>query len=113
MERLVRANALDRDNLRAVDLSGKEQTGAHRPAVEHHRTSPAYAMLAPDMGSHQAEIVAQKIHQRAARFNRPVSLASYSSTRSPSVRWRYALPSHAPAPPARARGPRPRASGPR
>ena len=69
MERFVRANAFDRDNLRAVGLGGKEQTGAHRPAVEHNRASAAYAVLAADMGSDQTEIMTQKVHQRAARFD--------------------------------------------
>src|SRR5262245_53084808 len=103
MERLVRANTLDRDTLRDVELSGTEQTAAQRPAVEHHRTSPAYAMLAPDMGSHQAEIVAQKIHQRAARFNRRRSLESVYSKRNPDFFWHYALPLTRPAATAKAR----------
>jgi len=53
----------------AVGLRGEEQTRAHRPAIEHDRARAAHAMLATDMGADQAEIVAQKIHQRAARLH--------------------------------------------
>src|SRR5262245_17016738 len=92
MECLVRANALDRDNLRVVRLSGKEQTGAHRPAVEHNRASPAYTMLAADMGSHQTKIVAQKIHQGAARLNDRRSFDSVYFECNRDFFWHYALP---------------------
>jgi hypothetical protein len=63
MERFVRPDAFDGGDFRAVGLAGEEETGAHRAAVEYHRASTANAMLAADMGSDQAEIVAQKINQ--------------------------------------------------
>src|SRR5438094_1986317 len=58
MERFVRADAFDGGGCGAVGLAGKEQARTHGPAVEHHRASAAYAMLAADMSSKQAEIVA-------------------------------------------------------
>lgn len=70
MERFVRADAFDSSDFGLVGLRGKEQTGAHRAAVEHHRASAADPVLTADVGSDQAEIVAQKIKQRAARLNR-------------------------------------------
>ena len=58
MERFVRADTFDGGDFAAVGLRGKEQTGAHRTAVEHDRASAAHAMLAADVSSDQAEIVA-------------------------------------------------------
>ena len=58
MERFVRADAFDGGDFGAVGLDGKKQARTHGPAVEHHRASAAYAMLAADMSSKQAEIVA-------------------------------------------------------
>ena len=69
MQRFVRADAFNGGDFGAVGLRGEEQTGAHRPAIEHDRARAAHAMLTADMGSDQAEIVAQKIHQRAARLH--------------------------------------------
>jgi hypothetical protein len=70
MERLVRADAFDGGDFGAVGLRSKEQTRAHRPAIEHHGASTAHTMLAADMSSNQAEVVSKEINQRAARLNR-------------------------------------------
>src|SRR5207253_8962903 len=69
MKRFVRADDVDSQDLGAIGLRSEEQTGTHGTSIEHHGASAAHAMLAADMGSDQAEIVAQEINQRAARLH--------------------------------------------
>jgi hypothetical protein len=50
-------------------MHGKDEAAAHHLAIEPHGTGAADAVLAADMRSGQAEIVAQEIDQRFARRN--------------------------------------------
>ena len=70
MERLIRREPFNGENLFAVGLGGKEQTGTNRATIEQHRAGAAHAVLAADVGSDQAEIMAQKIDERATRLDR-------------------------------------------
>ena len=53
-----------------VGLHREHQAGAHGSAVEHHGAGAAHAVLAADMGAGQQQLVAQKIAQQHARFDR-------------------------------------------
>jgi hypothetical protein len=74
MKRLIRPEPFDRENLLSVGLDGKQQTGTNRAAIEHHGASAAHPVLATDVSSDQAEIMAQKIHERAPRLDRSAML---------------------------------------
>jgi hypothetical protein len=69
MEFSLRPNPFDGGDFATVGLGGKEQARAHRAAVEQNGARAAHTMLATYMSSDQAEIVAQKINQRAARLH--------------------------------------------
>ena len=69
MQRFVCADSLDGSDIRPVGLRGKQQTGAHRAAIEHYRASAAHAMFTTNMGSNQTEIMTQKIDERSAWLN--------------------------------------------
>jgi len=53
--------ALDRCHLVALRLHGEQQAGTHGRPVEQHRAAPAHAVLAPDVGAGQAQVVAKVV----------------------------------------------------
>src|SRR5438105_1580739 len=52
-----------------IHLGCEDQTTARRAAVDEHRACATHTVLAPNVGTSQAEVVAQEIRQRAARLN--------------------------------------------
>src|SRR5215831_16009697 len=52
-----------RHDLAAVSLHRQHPAGAHGRAIEENGAGPAHAMLASDMGSGEAELVAQAIRK--------------------------------------------------
>ena len=59
--------AFDRGHAVTVGLHGEHQARAHRLAVEQHRARAAHAVLAADVRSGQAKLVAQPIDERHSR----------------------------------------------
>ena len=60
---------LDGDNIRAFELSGKNQTGVHRLAIQKYRARATVARAAAFFGAGHADLVAQQIEQQAVRGN--------------------------------------------
>ena len=63
----ARANAFDGLDRRAAGLRRRHQAGAHLLAVEEHGAGAAVARLAADLGSGEAELVAQRVGKRCER----------------------------------------------
>ena len=67
MQRTVRPrHALDRPNVGAVGLHGEGEAGAPGLAVDDHRATAANAMFAADVGSRQAQLMADEVAQQHA-----------------------------------------------
>lgn len=58
--------ALDRDDLAALDLTGRDQTRTHRYAVQADRAGTALALLAGVLGAGQTQALAQHVQQGLA-----------------------------------------------
>ena len=69
MERAVHHQALDGDELGAVGLDGEHQAGPGGLAIDEDGAGAADAVLAPDMGAGEAEVLAEKIHEACAARN--------------------------------------------
>src|SRR5437868_9247447 len=61
--RAVAGEAFDRRHVVALALHREHQTRPHRRSVQQHGAAAAYAVLATDMGSGQAQVVAEMIGQ--------------------------------------------------
>ena len=68
-EQRIAGERFDRLHLRAVDLDGEHAAGAHRDAVEPHRARSADAVLAADMGSREAQAMAEEVAQEEPRLD--------------------------------------------
>ena len=68
-QRFVVREALDGNHAGTVGLHRQHQTGADREAVDDDRACAAGAMLAAEMGSSQAEHVAQAIGEVEPRLD--------------------------------------------
>src|SRR6266571_6600045 len=64
-----RRQPFDSGYRRTIDLGGEEQTTARRPSVDEHCARAAHTVFAPDVGTRQADVVAQEVGQRAALLN--------------------------------------------
>ena len=62
----VVGQALDGDDLAALDLTGRDQTGTHRHAVEADRAGAALALLAGVLRAGQPHALAQDVQQALA-----------------------------------------------
>src|SRR5687768_15153567 len=65
----VAGEALDRDELGAVDLRGEEEARAHGDPVEPHRACPADAVLAADVRAGESDAVADEVGQQQPRLD--------------------------------------------
>jgi hypothetical protein len=68
MEGVTRSEALHGGDLPAVRLHGEEEAGPHRLTVEQHGTGAAHPVLAADVGSGEAQLVAEKVAQQETRL---------------------------------------------
>ena len=68
-QRFVARQALDGDDAGTFSLHRQHQTGADRGAIDDDRACTAGAMLAAEMGSSQAEHVAQAIGEVEPRLD--------------------------------------------
>ncbi len=82
--------ALDSDDLAALDLAGRDQTRAHRHAVQTDRAGTALALLAGVLGAGQAQALAQ--HEQGLALphvvgflGRPVDRGIHTHYATPSV----------------------------
>ena len=66
-ERVAVGEALDRGDGRAVGLHGEHGAALHGDAVEVHGARAAAPGVAPDVRARQIEVVAQEVHEQAAR----------------------------------------------
>src|ERR1700728_527081 len=73
--------ALDGADFLALRLNGEHQAGAHRLVVDNYGTGAADAVLAADMGTGLAAIVADGIDQRLARLDADRIIAAVDSQR--------------------------------
>jgi hypothetical protein len=62
--------------LRAIGLHRKHQTSTDGFIVQEHGACAADAMLTADVGAREPQIIANKIHQKLARFRLASVLAS-------------------------------------
>src|SRR6185436_16740879 len=63
---LARRQSLDRHDVTAFGLTGKDETGARQLAVEVHRAGPALALLAGVLRAGEREPLAQHVEQALA-----------------------------------------------
>ncbi len=75
--------AFDGLHRRAVGLDRQLGAGFDRPAVDQHGAGAAQAGFAADVGTGQAEVVAQEMHQQLPRFDLPCRYSPLTS----SVIW--------------------------
>src|SRR5262249_48455023 len=70
MQRAVRVGEpFDRSDGGAFDLPGEDGAGLHRLAVDVHHTGPALRRVTADMGTGEAKVLAQELHQQGARID--------------------------------------------
>jgi hypothetical protein len=70
MQLISSRKAFDSGDRMAIGLHREDQTGAYRAAVEQHRAGTAHAVLTPDVGAGEAELLSQEIAQQQARLDR-------------------------------------------
>ena len=63
------AQALDRIDRRSIRLNGQDRARLHCAAVEVHSARAALSRVATDMGTSDAEVIAQKVHKQPPRLN--------------------------------------------
>src|SRR5207244_5677108 len=90
-QRAVLSEALDGLQLVPVDLGGEHQTGADGDAFEDHRAGAADAVLAADVGTGEAEPVAEEVRQEQPRLDGLAPVAPVDA----DVDVDHALPSSA------------------
>jgi hypothetical protein len=73
---VLAAEAFDGGDLRTVELDREEQAGAGGLAVDEDGAHPADAVLAPDVGAGQAEVVAERVGQGGPGWKRQGDLAA-------------------------------------
>ena len=61
---------LDRGDLGPVGLYGEDEAAPHRAAVDQHRAGSAHAVLAPQVGTGEAEPLTQQVGERQPRLDR-------------------------------------------
>src|SRR5438094_9257532 len=61
---------LDRRDVVSIHLDGEHQAGAHRLAVQQHRTGAAHAVLASNVGAGETQLVAQEVGEEQPRLHR-------------------------------------------
>src|SRR2546425_6232591 len=61
---------LDRRDVVPIRLDGEHQAGAHRLAVQQHRTGAAHAVLASNVRAGEAQLVAQEVGEEQPRLHR-------------------------------------------
>jgi hypothetical protein len=66
--RIGRGESLDRRDLVTLRLDGKHQARPDGSPVEQDGAAPTHSVLAADVSSGQAEVVAQMIRQQSARI---------------------------------------------
>src|SRR5436190_15144214 len=64
----VAGEAFDRGHLVALGLDREHETRPHGRAVEQHGAASAHAVLASDVSSGQAEVVAEMVGKQATRI---------------------------------------------
>ncbi len=67
----VAAQALDSDDVRALDLNCKGETSTSAPPVDEDGAGPAHAVIAARVGTDEPERIAEKVDERGARFHLP------------------------------------------
>ena len=68
VELTVLREALDRQDLRAVGLDREHDAGPRGLAIDQNRARAADSVLAADVRTREAEVLAQKIHEELAGF---------------------------------------------
>ncbi len=66
---MLSSDSLDRENLGAVCVENGHQATVHQRAVDHHRTSTAFALAASFFRACEAELFAQHIQQPRHRMS--------------------------------------------
>ena len=59
----------DRRDLATVRLDGQERAGLHRLTVEVHGARAAGRRVAPDVGSGEAQLLPEEVHEERARLD--------------------------------------------
>ena len=71
MQGIVAGQRLDGRHGVTVGLRGEEQAGAHRVAIQEDGAGPADAVLAAEVRSREAELLAKEVGERHADGDRP------------------------------------------